>query len=442
MDLISLLTWAGKLAVLACGFLFVGGVLLSLAPTPFVEEYDVEGKSPHFNPWFSLLRGFFSPVKSLMYSTTDAAELPPLSLSFRNVGFDPALVRGLHELRRKSVAKPLNPTEKLGAQPVPFFYLEVVSFAQFIVLMTHSAFPFALLGSVHARTQIRQDAKLFMDDRVTLSVRIAASRPHRRGTEVDFEALAYFEEGFEKDRTTGPVWSNITTVLFFHKQKNTVLQGPKYVPMEDAGCIASEAAPLAFNTGFAYAALCQDYNPIHLWASTAKLFGFKSAIVHGMCLLEKSLPCILDASAAMTPVAAEHLQAAADAAAHNERVPEAVQPLQEAAASSHASGAGHLTASARAALLAGAPPSLPALISVSFRKPVFLPSMPQVAAFAARHAAVAAVAAGWEDSLATAAAGGPSADLASLSGPAVAYQVKDEKGSVCLHGTLAVGALI
>jgi len=439
MDIYELLTWSAKLGVLLCGFLFVGGVLLCLAPTPFVEEFDVAGKSPHFNPWFSLARGLFSPLKLFMYSADDS-ELPPLSLNFRNVGFDADLIKGLHGLRRKSVAKVTHPSEKFPPDSVPFFYLEVVSFAQFIVLMTHSAFPFALLGSVHARTQLRQDAALFVDDRVTLSVRIAASRPHRRGTEVDFEALAYFEEGFENGRTTGPVWSNLTTVLFFHKQSESVPQGAKFSPLSESASIASEAVPLAFNAGFAYAALCQDYNPIHLWATTAKLFGFRAAIVHGMCLMEKSLPIILDTSAALQAVSGGALKQATAAAAGSKCESDAVQPLKDAVAASHASGAGHLSLPAQQALLAGAPSAFPAMLSVAFRKPVFLPSMPQVSVFAAGSEAVSALAAGWQDSLAAAAAGGPAADQAALSGPAVAYQVSDEQGGVCAYGTFAVGA--
>lgn len=47
------------------------------------------------------------------------------------------------------------------------------------------------------------------------------------------------------------------------------------------------------DTGRVYAGLCLDYNPIHMYSWSARIFGFRAAIVHGMCLLEKALPQLL-----------------------------------------------------------------------------------------------------------------------------------------------------
>ncbi|MDX1669422.1 MAG: MaoC/PaaZ C-terminal domain-containing protein, partial [Limnobacter sp.] len=41
--------------------------------------------------------------------------------------------------------------------------------------------------------------------------------------------------------------------------------------------------------GRKYAKVSNDYNPIHLYATTAKLFGFKQAIAHGMWTAAKTL---------------------------------------------------------------------------------------------------------------------------------------------------------
>ena len=41
--------------------------------------------------------------------------------------------------------------------------------------------------------------------------------------------------------------------------------------------------------GRRYAAVCKDYNPIHLHKLSAKLFGFKRAIAHGMWVMARSL---------------------------------------------------------------------------------------------------------------------------------------------------------
>ncbi|WP_285199444.1 MaoC family dehydratase, partial [Klebsiella pneumoniae] len=47
--------------------------------------------------------------------------------------------------------------------------------------------------------------------------------------------------------------------------------------------------------GRKYAKVSNDYNPIHLYAQTAKMFGFKQAIAHGMWSAAKTLS-ILEAS--------------------------------------------------------------------------------------------------------------------------------------------------
>jgi acyl dehydratase len=45
---------------------------------------------------------------------------------------------------------------------------------------------------------------------------------------------------------------------------------------------------LPANLGRVYGGISKDYNPIHLFPWTAKLFGFKRQIAHGMCLLAKT----------------------------------------------------------------------------------------------------------------------------------------------------------
>ena len=41
--------------------------------------------------------------------------------------------------------------------------------------------------------------------------------------------------------------------------------------------------------GRRYGAIAGDKNPIHLWPITAKLFGFKRHIIHGMWLLARAV---------------------------------------------------------------------------------------------------------------------------------------------------------
>jgi acyl dehydratase len=48
------------------------------------------------------------------------------------------------------------------------------------------------------------------------------------------------------------------------------------------------------NLGRQYAALSGDYNPVHLWPWSAKLFGFKKPIANGMYSIAKVQASIED----------------------------------------------------------------------------------------------------------------------------------------------------
>ena len=53
-----------------------------------------------------------------------------------------------------------------------------------------------------------------------------------------------------------------------------------------------EAWTLPANLGRTYGGISKDFNPIHLYRWSAKLFGFKRQIAHGMCLLGKAAAVI------------------------------------------------------------------------------------------------------------------------------------------------------
>jgi hypothetical protein len=46
--------------------------------------------------------------------------------------------------------------------------------------------------------------------------------------------------------------------------------------------VKTDTLAITENTGWRYARVSGDFNPIHLTARTAKMFGFKQAVAHGM----------------------------------------------------------------------------------------------------------------------------------------------------------------
>ena len=53
--------------------------------------------------------------------------------------------------------------------------------------------------------------------------------------------------------------------------------------------VSTETLEIAENTGWRYARVSGDFNPIHLTARTAKMFGFKQAVAHGMWSMGRCL---------------------------------------------------------------------------------------------------------------------------------------------------------
>jgi hypothetical protein len=156
---------------------------------------------------------------------------------------------------------------------LPATFPHVLSFPLQAKLMTEPAFPFPMIGLVHLANRITQTRPLRADESFVLRVHAEGLRPHERGSQFDMvsEALADGEV----------VWTDVSTYL---------RRGGSSGPSErgsSAGADPLGGAPaaqwrLGGNTGRRYAEVSGDHNPIHLYPLTARLFGFRRAIAHGM----------------------------------------------------------------------------------------------------------------------------------------------------------------
>eukprot|EP00696_Hemimastix_kukwesjijk_P002201 gnl/Hemi2/12705_TR4339_c0_g1_i2.p1 gnl/Hemi2/12705_TR4339_c0_g1~~gnl/Hemi2/12705_TR4339_c0_g1_i2.p1 ORF type:complete len:416 (-),score=75.39 gnl/Hemi2/12705_TR4339_c0_g1_i2:128-1216(-) len=171
------------------------------------------------------------------------------------------------------------------SRTLPLLYPQVVTGPLLLHLYAHPRFPFAAVGAVHARNVIVAKRPLTVDDDLRFVMRMGASRPARRGTEVDvvLEAVDL--------RTNEIVWESTNTSYFFHKVSNAAPAEPSAAaPASEP--VASESSfelPLADDIGRVYAAVCGDFNPIHTHTIGAKMFGFPRKIGHAMCLLARAI---------------------------------------------------------------------------------------------------------------------------------------------------------
>ena len=168
------------------------------------------------------------------------------------------------------------------ANALPATYPHVLAFRLQLALLTDPGFPLPVVGLVHIANRIEQHRPIAASERPSLRVRLGPIKPHPRGRSVTIHTEARFADE--------PVWTEWSTML--HRG-----DGDESIP---AAPSPPSAAPLAGNAewrlpgdlGRRYAAVSGDRNPIHLHALTARPFGFRRPIVHGMWTLARCLAAL------------------------------------------------------------------------------------------------------------------------------------------------------
>lgn len=167
---------------------------------------------------------------------------------------------------------------------MPPTYPHVLAFALQMQLMTERSFPFPLLGLIHLANRIKTLRPLGGVGQVQVSVHVANLQPHAKGA--TFSLITHIEDAL------GPLWEEDSTMLCRGVQLAGEPQGdfePAPLPLTE---ITRWLAPA--DIGRQYAKVSGDYNPIHLSAASAKMFGFPQAIAHGLWLKARTLAALAD----------------------------------------------------------------------------------------------------------------------------------------------------
>ena len=155
---------------------------------------------------------------------------------------------------------------------IPAIYLAVLSQSLQMHMMTKESFPFAVLGLVHIRNQIKQVRKVGVNELLTLSCRFGELQPHDKGMQFDFITTAKVGKEIVMQGTT----------TYLARQKSTAKVAAKTAESAVPAYEVQAEWDISENIGRRYALTSGDFNLIHLHALTAKAFGFKQAIAHGM----------------------------------------------------------------------------------------------------------------------------------------------------------------
>jgi len=183
---------------------------------------------------------------------------------------------------------------------LPITYPHVLATPLHLAMIACEAFPVSLLGVVHTRNRITQHRPLRMDDSGEIHAWMEGHRETVRGQELDLQTQL---------RVGGEiVWSEISTLLARRadgsrapRSREPGLPNLVVPPRQDVSTSTFVVSP---GVGRQYARISGDFNPIHIADLTARFFGFKRAIAHGMWSLARcaaeiggpafSRPCTLD----------------------------------------------------------------------------------------------------------------------------------------------------
>ena len=157
------------------------------------------------------------------------------------------------------------------SQSLPFTYPHMLAFPLHMGIMTDSSFPFPAIGTVHIGNRITQHRPISPSERLDVSATAVNLRPHAKGRV--FDLVTTVTSGGET------VWDSTSNYLRVGKgDENAKAENEPFDVVPGTGIVWS----LPGSLGREYAAVSGDHNPIHLYPLSAKAFGFKRQIAHGM----------------------------------------------------------------------------------------------------------------------------------------------------------------
>ncbi|MFD2229814.1 MaoC/PaaZ C-terminal domain-containing protein [Alkalimarinus sediminis] len=166
---------------------------------------------------------------------------------------------------------------------LPALFPHIMAFPLHMKLLTDSKFPLPLLGLVHYKNSITQHRPLNLNEVFDIKCMIANS--HRSELGITFEVISTLSTGGKI------VWEETST--FLQRAKKTTSNGQK-AHTALSTYQNRESWRLSSALGRQYAKVSGDFNLIHLFSWSAKLFGFNSAIIHGMWSKARCLAALSD----------------------------------------------------------------------------------------------------------------------------------------------------
>ena len=169
---------------------------------------------------------------------------------------------------------------------VPLPYPHLLAFELQMGIMADPGFPAPAIGTVHLENSVTQHRPLAVGETVGVTAGVGPSRPHPKGTVYDFVTVVTADGETAWEETSSYLRRGVTT------------GSTTDTPSGATDKIFADAAPgpliwkLPGDLGRTYASVSGDRNPIHLYALTARAFGFPRQIAHGMWTMARCVAAL------------------------------------------------------------------------------------------------------------------------------------------------------
>lgn len=219
---------------------------------PNIQFRNIRNPSP-------MVFNFAKAVARATVKPSDSPELPAIGLRMKDV-----VARSNHIAEYRKVC---GFSDSLY---MPITYPHMHAFPLHMQLMLDSRFPFPAMGLVHVKNNITQYRPIGVREQMDVEASLGNLVRVDKGYE--FSVLTQISTAGEL------VWES-ESINFFRWGKSIGKKSPRTKLVAEKDTIEWQVPG---NIGRRYGAVSGDRNPIHLFAVTAKLFGFKRQIAHGM----------------------------------------------------------------------------------------------------------------------------------------------------------------
>jgi acyl dehydratase len=213
-------------------------------------------------------------------------ELPDLALVLDDVPVDRDRVSAYDRVCGYALADSVHAT-----------YIHILAFPLQLSLMTDGSFPLPAIGLVHIANQITQHRPVRIGERVSLRVWATRLEPHPRGRQFSLcsqarvgDELVWEERATNLRRGGAGVERSDRSDSRAVSDRAGRSRGAE--PSSERELLVSDTWKLPVDLGRRYGSVSGDLNPIHVHRLSARLFGFPTAIAHGMWTMARCLAAL------------------------------------------------------------------------------------------------------------------------------------------------------